>query len=261
MRRYFNLFVLLLLVLPVVAHAQQQTPRQDPQAISILNRSLAAMGGQGVASIQDTVVKGTVSSPGSQDPTTGSVTITTKGANMFRTDSEGGGKSASVIFNNGREMRQLGKGWQTAPSANANHKRFEHLPGLMLAYEVVRNELSAEYVGEESIEGRSVDHVSLKRVSNRGDALDETFTRNSQIDVFVDTQTHFITKISYLLLSEIDWRRGFPMEIYFDDYRVANGVAVPFHQRTFFQGQAVNELRISSVAVNQGIPDSKFEAQ
>jgi hypothetical protein len=264
--RCFSLLVVSLSVLSVSASAQQQTqqtttPTRDPQAVSLLSNALTAMGGQGVAAIQDTVIKGTVTLPGGADPTIGNVTITTKGTSMVRTDAEGGGKNSSVIFNNGREMRQLDKGWQTAPSANANHKRFEHLPALMLAYEVVRNELSAEYVGEESIEGRSVQHVRLKRVSNRGDALDETLTRNSQIDAYVDTQTHLITKISYLLLSEIDWRRGFPMEIYFDDYRVVNGVVVPFHQRTFFEGKAVNEFRVTSVAFNQGTPDSKFEAQ
>jgi len=267
MRRPLAVAILVVFsVLPVSVLARQSAqtptvPTRDPQAIAILNRSLAAMGGQGIAAIQDTVVKGTVSSLGNQDPTTGDVTITTKGTSMIRTDAAGGGKNSSVIFNSGREMRDLGRGWQKAPSGNANQKRIEHLPALMLAYEVVRNELSAEYVGEESIAGRAVFHLRLARVSNMGNASDETFTRNSRMDVFLDAQTYLITKISYLLLSEIDLRLGMPVDIYYDDYRVMNGLAVPFHQRYFFNGQPTNQLQLTSVAVNQGTPDSKFEAQ
>ena len=81
----------------------------------------------------------------------GTATIKTKGAYLVRTDGVSGSKNASVIFNNGREFRQLGQGSVKAPAANAYQKRLEHLPALMLAYEIVRSDLSPTYIGQETI--------------------------------------------------------------------------------------------------------------
>jgi hypothetical protein len=258
----------LFLVIPLGAVAQQvgQTPTVPtvpslaPQAVTVLTNALNAMGGQALAGIQDSVIQVTSTPPANLNGTPGTATIKTKGAYLVRTDGVSGSKNASVIFNNGREFRQLGQGWVKAPAANAYQKRLEHLPALMLAYEIVRSDLSATYIGQETIASRAVYHVRLARVSQRGDGLDATFTTNSQLDVYVDTQTYLITKISFLYLFENDWRRGLPMEIYYDQYQTIDGLAVPFHQRYVFNGQPASELQITSATFNQGLADSLFGA-
>jgi hypothetical protein len=274
MRRYLAACVLVLplFAIPVVLSAQQLTqnqqaqltvptvPVRDPQAMALLRATLAAMGGQGAAALQDTVVQATVTPPADMPGTPGTLTITTKGVGMIRTDGSGGGKTASTIFNNGRELRSTDKGWVTAHAANANHKRIEHLPVLMLFQEIARGEISATYVGQETLDGRAVHRISIARVSSIGNPeIDQTMTRNSQLEVFIDAQTNLVAKISYLHISETDWRMGLPMEIYYDDYRNVGGIAVPFHQRHFYAGRPIGEMQITSVAVNQGTPDSTFK--
>jgi hypothetical protein len=269
MRRYpaafFLVFCLFFLTSPLAA---QLPPKPlpppvvkglDPQAMSILKAAFAAMSCQGAASIQDTVVQATVTPPASMGSDNGTATITTKGAAKLRTDGTLGSKSSSFIYNNGQELRYDGKAWHTAHSANAIHKRIEHLPALMLAYEISRSDLAAAYIGQETLEGRAVQHIRLARTSNDGTGADETLTRNSQLDVYVDAQTNQISRISFLYLSDTDWRRGLPMDIYYDGYSTVNGIAVPFHQRYFFAGRPNGELQINSVSVNQGPSDSLFK--
>jgi hypothetical protein len=267
MRRALAAAILSLLsVFPASLLAQQgiQTPpipARDPQAMAVLRQTLAALGAQSVASIQDTVIHAATTPAPNSAGEPGTVTITTKGVRLIRIDGAGGTKNSSTIFNAGREMRSSDNGWLAAPAANANHKRIEHLPALMLAYEIARGDLSAAYVGEETIAARSVHHIRLARASQRGDAMDARLTAITELDVFVDAQTFLIAKIAFPHASEIDWRITFPVEIYYDQYQVVSGIAVPHRQRYFFNGRPVSELQITSVAINQGTPDSAFEAR
>jgi hypothetical protein len=256
---------LILACSPLTLYARQAPPAipppQDPHAVAVLRQSLVAMGAQGVASIQDTVIHATTTPAPNTGGESGAVTITTKGARMIRFDGSGGAKNSSVIFNKGREFRSGEKGWLAAPGANSNHKRIEHLPTLLLAYEIVRGDLTAAYVGEETIAERTVHHIRLARLSQRGDAMDTILTKITELDVFVDSQTFLVTKIAFPQSSEIDWRISFPIEIYYDQYQTVNGITVPYHQRYMFNGQPVHELQITSVAINQGTPDTTFEAK
>src|ERR1700688_4506085 len=140
------LVVLSVLPGPLVAQQPTQTgtsPSRDPQAISILRNTFAAMGGQSATSIQDTLVVATTTPPADREGSPVSVKIKTKGMNMIRADSISSGNNNSIIYNRGREFHSSSNGWRTANSANAEHKRIEHLPALLLAYELARSDFSA----------------------------------------------------------------------------------------------------------------------
>jgi hypothetical protein len=259
MRRSLPTLLMFLFIFPLAALAQQGPPR-DPQAMAVLRNALAVLGGQSAAAIQDTVVQATLTPPPNQGGGSGTATFKTKGTKI-RSDASSGGRTATAIFNNGREFRSNGQGMSPAHSANADHKRIEHLPALMLLQELARNDFSAAYVGQESLEGHTVQHIRLFRVSIRNVAVDAQLTKNSELNIFVDTQTSQVVKISFPYVSENDWRQTLPMEIYYDDYRVTNGIVVPFHQRYFFNGEPAGELQFTAVAVNQGIPDSVFDGR
>jgi hypothetical protein len=132
---------------------------------------------------------------------------------------------------------------------------------LLLAHELARSDLSLAYIGLEAVEGHQAHRVRVARVSNLGSPVDEQITKNSEIDLFVDAQTFLVLKVSYIHLSETDWRRGVPMEIYYDDYRNVDGVLVPFYQRKVFNGTPISEMRITSVAFNVGLADTDFEGR
>jgi hypothetical protein len=258
MRRSLAVAFLILAASPFTLRAQQPSaPTRDAQAMSVLSNALKALGGSVIGTIQDTVVQATLTPPEGHAQGPGTATFKTKGAKI-RSDATSGSKSGTSIFNNGREFRSSDHGMLPAHSANADHKRIEHLPALMLAQEIARNDFSAAYIGQETVEGQTVQHIRLFRVSNRNPVADLQLTKNSELNVFVDTQTSRIVKISFPYVADNDWRQSLPMEIYYDDYRLTNGISVPFHQRYFFNGQPAGELQLTSVAINQGTPDSVF---
>jgi hypothetical protein len=259
MRRFLAVASLLVLaVFPLTLFAQQSpTAARDPKAMAVLNNALAALGGSSIGAIQDSVVQATVTPPQGQAEGPGTATFKTKGTKI-RSDASSGSRTATSIFNNGREFRSSDHGMVPAHSANADHKRIEHLPALMLAQELVRGDFSATYVGQESLEGQTVDHVRVFRMSNRNPNADAQLTKNSELNIFVDTQTSQVVKISFPYVAENDWRQSLPMEIYYGQYQTVKGIAVPFHQRYFFNGQPAGELQVTSVAINQGTPDSVF---
>ncbi len=245
--------VVLVLACPIRA---QQVSQRDPQAVAVLQRCLAAMGGTSAAAVQDSVVQGT--SLLSQNAAT-PVTIKTKGPDRMRWDTALGGKPSAVVMNRGQQLQQTEKGWRSGPSPNAVNARPHHLPGLMLAYELARKDSAASFVGTETLNNRQVQHVKLVRVSAVGNPdMDAQLAKNSTLDIFVDAQSFMITKISYLQVSETDWRRSLPVDIYYADYRSISGMAVPVVQSTYFNGKAAGVLHIISVALNSGVADTEF---
>jgi hypothetical protein len=259
--RVFFLAVVVLFVAPLALWAQQAqpVPQRDPQAVTVLTQSLAAMGGAGASQVQDSLTQAAVTFPGSSTAGTATVAIKTKGPDRMRVDNSAGGRVAGVITDRGRLLRQTDKGWVVGPSSNARHKRVTHLPVLLLAYELARSDLSATYVGLEAVGTQPAHHIRLARVSASGNAgFDDQLTKNSQIDLFVNLQTFLVVKVSYIHLSDLDWRVGLPEEVYYSDYRSVGGIIVPFSQRTVFNGNPIFDLRLSSVAFNVGMTDADF---
>lgn len=251
-----------LLVVPIDAQQSVQSTQSEPQALQILAQALAAMGGSSAASqIQDSVVQGTETSllPGS---TTGNVIIKTNGPDQIRWDSSSSAGSSSVIVNRGRTMKNRdSRGWKVGPSENAMHQRPTHLPALLLAYELARPDCLVTYVGSEVFQSRQVQHLELARVFHSGKSkLDAKLTSDSKIEVYVDAQTLTVSKVSYVLLSDTDWRRGVPLEIEYGNYKVLNGIMVPLTQKIFFNGRPDSELDITSASFNTAVPETDFEA-
>ncbi|MFZ0821522.1 MAG: hypothetical protein WAM91_15755 [Candidatus Acidiferrales bacterium] len=208
----------------------------------------------------DSVIQATVTNPDVSGSTPGTVTIKAKGTNMVRWEgTSGGGNSYVTIAARGQQKHQVGSGWASDASSNAIHQRLTHLPALMIGQEMARGDLWGQYVGEETVGGQTVHHVKLARVSTLGSPVDAQLTQNSEIDVFINTQTGLIAKIAYMHRTETDWRIGIPMEIYYDNYQTVNGMLIPYHQRTVIRNSIKTDLNITSVQFNVGLADSIFQ--
>jgi len=240
---------------------KQAPPKQDPQAVSVLHRSLAAMGAQVSSQALDTLVQATITSPNAPDAPGVPTTIETLGPDRFRIDSQTSKGTVSVVHDRGRYMRSSAAGWKQGPSANSMFKRPEHLPAVLLVYELDQKNLEMTYVGLETLGTASVHHIRLRRISALGNELDDQMTKNSQIDLFIDAQSFLLLKVSYPYFSKIDWRISKPMEIYYENYQNQSGIMVPFHQRAVFGGNPLYVLDVNSVAFNHGNAAADFEVR
>jgi hypothetical protein len=234
-------------------------PGLDAQSAAALASCKAALGAAVSAQIKDTIIQATISTPDDPNATTGTVTIESKGTDMVRWEGTNGGKSFVTIAAHGQLKHKAGSVWTSDASANAIHQRMTHLPALMIFQELARGDLSATLVAEETMNGHSVHHLTLVRVSNLGSPADAQLTKNSRMEVFIDSQTGLIAKIEYIHVSETDWRLGTPTEIFYDDYRAVNGMLIPFHQRTVINKTFTTDLNITSVQFNAGLADTEFK--
>jgi hypothetical protein len=276
MRRYPAACVAILLFVALPASQAQQAPPPptsappvtaptspglDAQSAAVLKACSATIGGTASAQITDTVTQATVSDPSNTSATPSTLTIRTKGANMVRWDTIVNGTTYSSISALGQQKNQNPKNgaWIMGPSANANHERILHNPALMIGQEIARNDLSAIYVAQETLDGRSVHHILLARVSQHNDLFDAQLTKNSEIELFIDSETNLITKIAYMHISETDMRMGIPVEVFYDSYKQVNGMMIPFAQRMVIYNQVKSVTQITSVQVNTGLADSIFQ--
>jgi hypothetical protein len=248
------LMVLILFVMPVL-NAQQLSS----QAATVLSNCSAAMGSSATAQIADSVMQATVKNSATPDAASKTVTIKAKGTNELRWESEVNGSPSVIIESNGVQKQSTPKGWRRMASDNSIHVRMLHLPALLIGQELTRTDLAATYVDEEALNGRSVYHVTLTRVFNFQNGNDAKLTKDSQVDVFIDAQTNLIAKISYIHLSEVDWRIGFPVEIYYDNYQTVQGMLVPFHQRIIYNKGNTSDMVVTSVTFNNGLADTIFQ--
>jgi hypothetical protein len=209
----------ILFQVPVFA---QVTPQRDPQAVVLLQQSLNGMGAARALRVQDTLVQASVVTPEQGHASSPVVTIKTKGSDRIRWEGTNSSSATVTIQNRGRLTHFKDGRSVVRPSANALHRRIEHLPVLFLAQELARGDVSVTYVAQEPIEGRSAHRLRLTRQSTRGNKdLDEKLTKDSELEIFLDTQSLLPIKISYVYFSETDWRRGLPMEVFYADYRLA----------------------------------------
>jgi hypothetical protein len=246
-----NIYLILIMSLFVVAsfalaHAQQaQSALQpiDQQALAILQKTLGAMGADAVADTATTVVHGTLTSEGGKDgPQPKAISIQTIGSRSMW--------GAGVLPTGATVASSLAGAKAVPRDPNLRGRRIDHLPALLIAYELRRNDLALEFVGSDQFDGKPAYHVALSRRSMTGTEIDQKQTEDSRIEVFVDADSFLVLALRKKLLSSTDVRRSLPLEIRYSDYRNMNGLFVPFRQLTFLDGHKISELTLESVAVS-----------
>jgi hypothetical protein len=84
--------------------------------------------------------------------------------------------------------------------------------------------------------------------------------KNQGVTIDIDTDNHLPLKTTYSWRDPTDRQRNVESELY-DNYRPVQGIMTPFSVTRFYNGDMSNQRFLNSVSYNQGLPDSKFEAQ
>jgi len=82
--------------------------------------------------------------------------------------------------------------------------------------------------------------------------------QNEAVDLFFDIDTHLPLKKSYSWRDPVDKERNLEEEIY-DNYRLAQGVMVPWGFTRYFNGDMQSERFASAVHINQGLNQAMFD--
>ncbi len=255
---------LLFLVSPVSAqqpHAPQQNQQmttlppapQDPQAVSVLNQAVAVAGGTAaIKAVTDYTGTGTITYHFAKD-LQGTVTVRGSGLGKFRLDAilPTGMRSESV---NGPITIKTEDGGVTQLPLHApmNPTRLV-LPYKLIAVAVNSPGFNIFYKGLVDLDGRSAHDVQLVRVLPGGNDPTGIILEYSTIDFFVDPST-----LEVLMMQDVV-RKNLFRQVRYSDYRLVNGVLVPFSISEHGGEQPAWEMNLSQIIFNSGLQDSDFQ--
>jgi hypothetical protein len=254
------------------AQATQQTATpatapKDPQAVSVLNQALSVAGGTtAIQALADYTATGNITynwNPEEQ----GTVTVLGLGADQIRLDANLARGIHSSVISAGRSSTKTEDGRVTqypppypVPSSDVYEYQPPMFPGSLVVPHIQLSTVlnsprfNISYNGIVQLDGNSVHDIQVQRVlpgQTQLDNIDEYLT----IEFFVDVKTFQI------VMTQDNVPKHIVHQIRYSDYRLVNGVLVPFSISEQMGGQKTREIQITQIKFNTGLQGSAFALQ
>jgi hypothetical protein len=224
-------------------------------------KAVTAMGGAtAIQSYQDSVASGTLTLFQGGKPATFPIMLKSKGTHETRMELQRPGGTSVRILNQGQAVVQRADGTvRTLATNNTVGQRVDHIPLLSLLAEYQSADVSLAFEGTAQVNGHSTNVIAVGFVPHKGLAEGRFFAAITKTLFFVDEATGMVDKVQYENYEEGNFQKHHrKIEEYLTRYQNVNGIAVPFHQATYADGKPEDDLVITSVTFNVGIPDSDF---
>jgi len=259
------IFLILFAFVLAISLAAQQTASSNPQALSLLQRSLSALSGS--QSVTDVTLSGTARRIAGSDDETGNVVLRALVSGTGRADLDFPSGHHSEICN--LEANIPAGAWSgpdRVTHAIALHNLFSEpawfFPTLAIARRLSKPGYVATYVGREAREGKVVEHISISQSPPRPNPRSHvSFEHLTQIDLFIDSNTFLPVAITFNTHPDDDALVDILFEGRFSDYRMVNGAQVPYHVQKYLNNGLVLDFQADTVTVNSGLSASAFTVQ
>ena len=236
----------------------QSPPLRDPQAVAVVSEALKALDGQ--TTINDVTLEGSVAFTAGSDQESGTATLVARGSQQSRVVLHLGGGERQEVRHSQQGMWMSPDG---QPHAMAGHNCWTDaswfFPALSLQALLADPQITVVYRGDESRGGLTARHLRISRVPPGQSAeMAAWIQRLSTTDVFLDAASYLPVAAIFSIHPDNNAGLDIPVEVQFSDYRLLDGVKVPFHVKKLLQGSLMLDLNIASAAVNSGVPESEF---
>jgi hypothetical protein len=248
-----SLVLVSLLITSNAVAASKDEIKQDPQAIAVAQKALAAMGGiQAILTYQDSVATGNLTLYGSATPTDFPITFKTKGTRETRVEVKRANGTNIRIMNAGNAVIQAPDGSLLALAATNTFAEYvNHIPLLSILSDYQATNVSLLYKGTEAVNDQADDVVAVTLDPSENPELGRTL-------FFVNQSNGLIDKIQYTNYAESDSNSTDTVDVYFTDYQQISGIAVPFRQTTFTNGTLDSDIVLGAITLDVGLTDDEF---
>jgi len=241
----------------------QPVPTSDPQALSLAQKSMAAL--SSATAITDVTISANVTSLLGSDNETGTGTLRAKGIAESRID-------LSLTNGSRSEVRDTANGvpagaWSTngnASTAMAQHNAWVDaawfFPPLSSLSQTANPQFVFAYVGQEQHGGLSVQHIRTYQVPAAA-VTNSPIPSLSAMDFYLDPNSYLPLAIGFNLHADKNIGINIPIEIRFANYQAVNGIQVPFHFQQLMNGSLILDATVTSATFNTGLLDSTFTLQ
>lgn len=242
--------------IPQTATTTASAPQLDPQALSVLAQMTSATGWSNASLPQDATATGAITSYSSSSPITVNAVYKSKGPRLFRADVQQSTGTVTTVLNGDSAGTLAPSGQQALPGHVALGMRpfvFPFFCGLLSSTSTV-----AQYQGIETVDGQSGYRISVSSLPSGTDPMSVMRAQASHVTVWVAVPTGLPIQMEYARPSLDNSTASRLIRRKFSNYRIVNGLAVPFHQEEFANNQLLSALDLSSVAFNVGLSDADF---
>jgi hypothetical protein len=228
---------------------------KDTQAVDIVTQALNAAGGNAaITAITDYSATGNVTFYLDLDRSVeGSVTVRGKGLNQFRMDANlpSGVRSEvtdglTTIKTEDGSVYRLHSQPPLAPARLA-------LPQLQLSTALNGRGLNVSYKGMVEVDGHPAHDIQVQHFLAGTLSQDNDLIAYRTADFFVDPSTLQIVMMQDVVPNHVI------RQIRYSDFRLVNGVSVPFSISSSLHGQNMWLINISEIKFNSGLQDSDFQ--
>lgn len=251
-------------VLAVVSAPAQQSspptvlaPQRDPQAIAILQQSVAAMA---TSTPTDSSATGTVNVVEGSTTQGGSIQILTLGTSYTSEVQNLTGGQRSVIYSNGDAL-------ESTPTQSANPPlelivtdQCADFPLPLLQALLNTADVSIVYVGPEIQNDQPVQHIREWKTFQSKPSLQKLAPFSTR-DIWISSASGLPVEIAYTRRAGGGSVPGIPVAIFYSNYSNVNGVLYPFEIKKSLNGTPWTTISISSVSFNNGLAASKFQVE
>jgi hypothetical protein len=246
--------------LSVVAQTGSTTQVSDPTALSLAQKSLAALSGGN--SIADVTLNATVISIWGGQSQTGSGTFAAQGWGQSRIDLNLGGGTRTDVRNLSNSVPAGAWSTNQAPASKyVSHNCWTEaawfFPGLTSLAQFANSSFVFRYIGLEQHSGLTVQHIQVFQAAPQ----DKTGTtqRLTTTDFYLDANSLLPMALAFKEHSDTDVNTDLPIEIRFANYQQpTKGILVPYHIQELLNGTVVQDVTVTSSAVNTGLPAATF---
>ena len=240
--------------------AQQVSPivtQRDPEALSVIQKAIAAMGGPAaVAQVQSVVAQGTMAAAPDADAPTGNFTwedqITLSGHEFNDTFQSGSG-TQHFLSGHGSPGLVTNTGVRKFKPHVGNFRVPVHLPAVVLTSLLANPNCNIGLATQATLNGQTVVQIHLHIDT---DMLQKSL---SVQDWYFDPATGLPLRMEYRVPDANLPDKFAIADADFSDFRVVQGLAIPFEILVTEDGSLRNILTLSSVAINPAVSTADFD--
>ena len=227
------------------------TASKDPQAVAVASSALSAMGGMANSACTLSGQLTIADQSGQSFP----IVLKNSGSRKMRIElSMPKGQNVMVVNDGVGTITAPGGGVRRLTGNNTAFRRAFHIPALSALAEYQSPNTKLEYRGAGS---GSVDQIAIT-LAPSAQAGENFLASMSQTSFDVDRSTGFIAGMQFAHVAENDSEAKRSINVKFSDYQQINGLAIPFRQETYADGNLESTLVLQSADCTSPISDSEF---
>jgi hypothetical protein len=251
---------------PTSAQQTSSPTTVEPQASTLLAQAAAALGSS--TSIADVTLTGTAQSIAGSDDESGTVSLKAMAGGESRMDLilSSGVRSEIRSFDTSNSQIGAWSGVDGVQHAISYHNLLTDsswfFPALTLRRLVSATGIIGTYVGQETLKGQSVLHVSfVQPPSTAAGANAAVMQHLTQMDLYLDPTSLLPVALSFMTHPDNNELLDIPVQVQFSNYQSIGGVQIPFHVQKFLNGSLSLDVQVQSAVLNSGLSSSAFAVQ